>query len=543
MAEVEKAWGAPKEISKQNEIVTQLYSVEPFDRVEVSFLDDKATSIVVRFSQTLPADKVAQQLGLDVVRPVLVSNDLGEILGQVYPERGVLVAFEPNKDTTTPSMKVTHIILEPINAEPFILRAETEMSAHYEPCLKDLEIALKLDPKNGRANWLDARLLASMEQFAKAEPPSAQAVRAEPDNPRYHVTRAQILGRLGRLDEATQEVKKGLENSRDIPHVQARALCLLGDLTAAGPKADFRKALAYHTQALQTADRAADNPHPAVRVAAKEVLVDAHLGAVQDIALGEWKEKEKAIKRWVDRAARFAQDLVEHEGEPVDQLFRVYARALAATVSLRDGGDPQPWIDEAIRIGRQRIAEASDLSRKAQCQGELGLVLYDAMQIYQLRSDRENALKYGTSAAEYLEEARDQKPTPESAYLQGRLYFRLGALQGQDHAAAVGWFDKAVPLLTTALREDAVPDIGRHGETFVSMGVSYWEAGQQKKAMQLTQRGISLMEQAVDQETLASTALAIPYSNLAAMHRHMGAGDAAEKYQILAAKAKGTQMK
>ncbi|MBN2580442.1 MAG: hypothetical protein JXB10_15770 [Pirellulales bacterium] len=545
--DVEKAWGSPKEIYRRNDLMTQLYSVEPFDQVEVSYHKEKVSAIVVRFSRALPADKVARQLGLSIIRPVLVSNDMGEILGQVYPERGVLLAFEPSLMKSVPSKKVTHVILEPIEAEAFVLRAETDLSTRYEPCLKDLEVALKLNPDSARANWLAARVLAAMEQFRKARAAGAEAVRLEPDNPRYRLTQAEILGQMGRVGEALVEVHKALETSQELPHVQARALCLLGDLTASGPKPDYRQALAYHTQALKAADRAADNPHPAIRVAAKEVLVDAHLGAAHDIAWGEWKEKEKAIRRWVDRAIRFADDLAQNEGGSVDQQFRVYARALAAVVNVPQGIDPQPWIEEAVRTGRQRIDAAADPLRKAQCQWDLGLALYDAVQIYQTNSEPDSAFKYGQSAVTYLKAGYERKQKPESAYLLGRLYFRMGAicaLTDEDHAAAVAWFDKATPLLMKSLHTENVPsDLGRRGETFVSMAVSYWESGQQKKAQELTDRGIKLMRQAVQKGTLPRTALAVPYSNLASMHRRQGAAEDAEKFQQMAARAKETKVK
>ncbi|HYW81327.1 MAG TPA: hypothetical protein VE890_17215, partial [Thermoguttaceae bacterium] len=93
--EVEEAWGVPKEIRKQDGVLTQLYTVQPFDRVEVSYVDDKVASIVIRFDHSFAVDALQQQLELADVRPVLVSDELGKILGQVYPERGVLFAFEP----------------------------------------------------------------------------------------------------------------------------------------------------------------------------------------------------------------------------------------------------------------------------------------------------------------------------------------------------------------------------------------------------------------------------------------------------------------
>jgi hypothetical protein len=88
MAEVEKAWGPPKEINKQHGVVVQLFAVESFERIEVSYFEDKVTSVIIRFNRAFAADAVAKQLELANLRPVLVSNDLGEILGQAYPERG-----------------------------------------------------------------------------------------------------------------------------------------------------------------------------------------------------------------------------------------------------------------------------------------------------------------------------------------------------------------------------------------------------------------------------------------------------------------------
>ena len=82
------------------------------------------------------------------------------------------------------------------------------------------------------------------------------------------------------------------------------------------------------------------------------------------------------------------------------------------------------------------------------------MALYDAVQIYQMRSDHETALKYAQAAVEYLEQGHEQKQTLTTAYILGRLYFRLGAIHAirdKNHQQAVVWFDKAVPLLMKPL--------------------------------------------------------------------------------------------
>jgi hypothetical protein len=89
----------------------------------------------------------------------------------------------------------------------------------------------------------------------------------------------------------------------------------------------------------------------------------------------------------------------------------------------------------------------------------------------------------------------------------------------------------------------ATAEIGRHGETLVSMGVSYWSVGQREKAVVLTQKGIAMMEQGVRQGRLDHSSLGIPYHNLAAMHRQLGAGDLADHFQEMASRIKSEKIK
>ena len=268
-----------------------------------------------------------------------------------------------------------------------------------------------MQPNNARANWLLSRVLSAGDQLDRAEAAAAKAIHLEPENPRYRVTRAQILGKMGRSAEAVKEAEQALDICGNRAHLQARVLCLLGDLAASGPKPDYRKAIGYHTKAVQTADAVANDPHPAIRLTAKEVLVDAHLGAVHDIAWGDWKDKELAAGKWLERAASFADDLVKNEGGSEENQFRVCTRAVTACVGLRGKIDPKPWIQGAMTHGNDLIDSTADPIRKAQYQWDLGMALYDAVQIYQLRSDHASALKYAQAAAEYLEKGHERKQT------------------------------------------------------------------------------------------------------------------------------------
>ncbi|MBN1908491.1 MAG: hypothetical protein JW818_02020 [Pirellulales bacterium] len=541
-AQLEKAWGPPKEIRNHQGTVIHQYKVAIFDQVEVTFSGEKVASIVIRLGKPFPAKMVTEQLRLDNIRPVLVSNELGDILGQAFPERGVLFAFEQNHKPGQPSMQVTEIILEPLGADPFILRAETNLDGNPALNLRDLDEAIKLSPNNTRAHWLRARVLTGMNRFEEALDASNQVIARDEDNPRFRITHAQILDRLGRSGEAIAQAKRAIDLAKRWPHVQARAECLLGDLIADSPDPDWAEAVRYHMAAVKTANPLAMDRHPAIRLAAKEVLIDAHLGAANDIAWGRWAEKEKAVAKWTERASAFAEELIANDGGNDEHRFRVATRALAAYVGVGGKLDPSDWTDKAVQVGNRLIEQTKDPLHKQQLQWELGMALFNAVQLHQIRKEHDLAMRFGQQTIEYLEAAR-QSAQPDRArdYLLGRLYFRLGAIRAlaeKNHNAAISWFDKAVDLLKDPPPSPSPGEIGRHGETFVSMAVSYWETGQRDKALELTVTGLDLMKQAVESGTMAKSALTVPYENLAAMQRQLGKDDTARTFERLAADAR-----
>jgi len=545
-ADVEKAWGHYKQVRKQGNQTVELYAVKPFSHVEVRYRADKVAAIVIRLDHPAAANSLAGQLDLAKVQPVLVSNELGEILGQAYPERGVLFSFQAVAGASgqAPGTTVASIVLEPITADPFVLRAETNLDTRPEFSLHDVDEALKLQPKNARANWLRSRALTLLGDYDEALEAAAAAVRLEPGDCRYLLTHARALAQAGRMRDGIAEADKALRASQSRPHVRARALCLLGDLNASGNPPDFKRASEFHTQAIEAAEPLITSRHPAVRIAAKEALLDARLGMAHDLAWAE--HQEKATDDVLGKAAALADDLVTREGSSPQCRFHVAARALAAHVGLRGKLDPTVWVTLAIRAGDALIDGSPDRKRKSQVQWELAMALYDGLQVYQMRSDQAAALRFGELAISYLEKSGRQNRSAAASYISGRLYFRVGAIyaiRDGNHTAAVVWFERAVPLLGQSPPADILGSLGGLGETFVSMGVSYWETGNRDKGLALTQHGADLMEAAVKQGTLAKSALAVPYSNLAAMQRHLGDKDKAARLEEMANKARETRLR
>ena len=300
-------------------------------------------------------------------------------------------------------------------------------------------------------------------------------------------------------------------------------------MIGSGPKPDYKQAIDNHMKAISTAERLLDDQHPAIRLAAKEVLIDAHLGAAHDVAWGNWNQKEIAVSRWLSRASELAVKLAEDENWAAEKRFQIAVRAMAAYVGTKGQLDPTEWTEETIRAADTQIAAAKSPLRKQQILWELATALYDAVQIYQIRGEYPMALKCGEQAVECIEQVVQQRETNAADnYLLGRLYFRLGAIHAinsQDHQTAVAWFEKAGSVFDGSIAPVDPAEIGRLGETLVSMGVSYWETGQREKAVELTTRGAGLIQQAVRSGSLEESAMEVPTSNLASMRRFLGKDD------------------
>ena len=95
---------------------------------------------------------------------------------------------------------------------------------------------------------------------------------------------------------------------------------------------------------------------------------------------------------------------------------------------------------------------------------------------------------------------------------------------------------EAVRFLNGQLPPREARQLGLAGERFVSMGLTFWQAGQKDRAMELTKQGVAMMDEAVHKGWLERQALAVPYNNLAEMYRAQGNHDEAHTLAAMAAK-------
>jgi len=277
------------------------------------------------------------------------------------------------------------------------------------------------------------------------------------------------------------------------------------------------------------------------------VLLDAHVGTAVAIAKGTWQQKGRVIPKWLTRSEALVAE-VNADADERDALeIQLCRGALAAAAGAPDSVDPLPWVKRLLQTRDRMGAELTDPWRRRQVDWEVGHGLSDALSASQKRGEAADMLDNATLTVAFLERGAEQRELSDADRATiGELLFRIGilhSLQNGDHATAVTWFDKVQPLWENNPCFVAGGDIGRLGESYVSMAISYWQVERRDDALSLCSTGVECMVEAVDRHQLSEQALAVGYGNLAMMYSEQGQEEQARNYAEMASRAESTGQK
>lgn len=536
--QLEADWGTSEEVLTKDGTTTLAWKIDPFERVEVTIADDVVEAISIKLAEPVSVDDLARQLEIADLRTVVVRDDQSIEIGKVYPERGVLISVEPGTD------RATAILIEPLDADAFVMRAEEEVDSCSAYAVADLQYAIRIDPQHGRAHQLLLAMSADQGKWTDALELATQAARLDPDDTWTKLKHAGVLIALERPEEARKLLGGVAEAAGTPPLVAAQAARLTGRAELARATPDFQKAVERFGDAIRNGSPLLATPQPAVQAAVREVILDAHMGTALAIARGTWQQKSRVIPKWITRA-----DAVVTEFTGADQERRILELqlcrgALAVAAATADAIEPLPWVKRLLEL-RDRMGDGiTDPWRRRQIDWEVGQGLADALAAAQKRGDAADMLDNATLTAAYLERGAEHRQlTATERKSIGELMFRIGimhSLQRGDHATAVTWFDKALPLWDGNERFDRDGELGRLGEAYVSMAISYWQVARRDDAVTISRRGVDLMVSAVDKSQLEERALAVAYGNLATMYAEQGDDSQAKNYAEMASRAEAT---
>ena len=120
-ADIDSEWGPGQVIPRDDGTECFFWEIEPFERVAVTFRDGIVTAIQIKLAKPVPSSELAKQLEIADLRTVAILDDDGSAIGQVFPERGVMFSLE------TGTTSATAVLLESLDPDSFVLRAEGEM--------------------------------------------------------------------------------------------------------------------------------------------------------------------------------------------------------------------------------------------------------------------------------------------------------------------------------------------------------------------------------------------------------------------------------
>ena len=289
MDDVRAALGEPESKGDPQRKPMWSYSLKPFKRVDFTARENKLASIVIHLEKPTPVAAIVGQINLAGVLSAPVTDDAGTLIGEVFPERGVLLSLTGDK-------LATHVLLEAIDPKTFLLRAESTPGDQQR--LKDLAVALSMDASLPAALRLRAETLLGLGRHSDAIKAAAEASTA-PQDPLCRLTHAKVVGRIGQIEAAMRETESVLSASSTPIEPKARAQCQLGELISAGP-ADFTRAPWPSTSRPSIwRKRCKRTRRPRSAACAKETLVEAHLGMARCVAAGRWKQKEQVTPKWL----------------------------------------------------------------------------------------------------------------------------------------------------------------------------------------------------------------------------------------------------
>lgn len=527
------AWGDP--VDQDFTAETLAFELKGFPRASVDFDGNRVAAIRVELAEPMAAEELIAKLGLTAFRPASMADEMGSLVSTSFPERGVTLHHLPNLGEMasddraiepTPVDAVCEIVVAPVGAEGFIDRAHSSPEKEYANQIADLETALRLDSKSiDCRHWL-SEVKLTVGQLQSAEALAAEAVTSSPTNDEYRLQWAKCLTRLARYDEAVEQTRKVLEGKTAPEIVRAAALEQMARLAALGSKETQERAIPLHNKAIELADKLAAEDDLMMQASAHKILLDAHLGVADRISTGDWQQKEEFVGQWITRASGIAEQMINAGEADLSVRLQVAQCALLAGGRLSPPIDPQPWIAEAEQAAAELAPTLVDALAREELDWQLGLSYLHAAEVQHRRGESKLAVKYGEQAqAKMAPLAASRSQYPDADYALGRVYFQLGAVHAvhfQDHETACQWYKRAEKLLLKPAPMTTLATPGQHGDSLVSMGVSYWEAGDREKAYQLTKSGLDLINQGVNEGILATDALLVGQGNLNAMAQAMG---------------------
>ncbi|GIW95833.1 MAG: hypothetical protein KatS3mg110_3874 [Pirellulaceae bacterium] len=483
----------------------------------------------MEFPEAKPFEEVRDELRL--ARFVLVANDSQPgTASWLVPERGMRLRLEGE----TEPLLVRGIDLYEPRAEDFVLRAWRNETLRIAEALADLEYALQQDPAD---KWALLGLARRWELVGYPEQAAARLAASGSPSQLVRFEQARLLAISGYDSQATALLDQASVSEDTAPLLKSLYALAKAEALARTPaNAAQQAALAEYAAAVEWSQKALAGSRLLERYLLRDILLAAYTGAARVIAAGPFRNRAESVTRWLQPADQMLAH-TQHAGDAwLTGRGRLWEARLGCFSALKDPAveipseiQIQQWVDLLLAQGEDAFGE-----RSAKTWG--GRIWLRAAEAALANGDIERASRAAQQAALLLADTtQKQPPYPHGETWLGQTYYLLGAIEAigrRNHAAALRWYDRALPLL----EEPAVRIVGIRlvANQWVSIGISYWETGDQPAGLRYTQKGWQMLEAAIRDGKCPAEAARVACQNLAYMYKTLGDADNAQRMAELA---------
>jgi len=139
------AWGEPADSNDTPEGDVLVYRKSPFQAVEVLVgKNGLVSTIKITLAAPIEYKKLSEQLSLDRIDPVTISDAADRSVGLAFPERGVMFMFTTSQpitpvdeDKSNAPTTVSHVVIQQLDSHVFALRAEKRLHGPYAQNIAD----------------------------------------------------------------------------------------------------------------------------------------------------------------------------------------------------------------------------------------------------------------------------------------------------------------------------------------------------------------------------------------------------------------------
>lgn len=506
------------------------FKLPGYRTISVETAGDSVVRVQGEFETPISLPEFLKAWSLEELTAAMVPNSNLQVVGQAFPERGIVAYFQPKQRVAL----ISQFDIRPTAPQLYLWRVQHGYDYSYAKRFADVQRAARLNPSNPETSWMRARLLLEIEKPSEALNEVEAALAVSVDTARYRITRGEALLALGNVEAATADFQAIAESTTATLVERAQAETQWGRIYAIGAAPDYPASMAHHQKAIDLAAKAARESGPLAARQLQRVLIDAHFGGAQAVALGPWKGGQQAATQWMAKANSFTKMYIDREkGDPVE-LIRTRRRAIELLDVMNKEIDPSAVLTACEEEGKSLIAKTDDETTRQQIQWELAQAYFRGARLMRRQGKMEGVNKYYSKAYDIVKSQEESREaTPQFNYFMGNVYFFAGSLYAvnqEDHTKALPIYDRALQYYARPLGPGMLAESGLHGERYVSMGVTYWQAGKRKQAIVLSEEGLKLMENASGRGALPRSELSVPYANLAHMKSEVGDKETAAKY-------------